>query len=110
MGEVSRARVCSRPRSRRPPCQREAEVLASLNHPNIAAVYGFEETPAATGIVLELVAGPTLADRLVPGPLPIDESLVHGSRSARARGQIETRLDAVYMYIPPLTPIVCPVM
>jgi eukaryotic-like serine/threonine-protein kinase len=41
--------------------QREAEVLATLNHPNIAAVYGFEETPAASGIVLELVEGPTRA-------------------------------------------------
>src|SRR5262245_20367413 len=55
--------------------QREAEVLATLNHPNIAAVYGFEETPLATGIILELVEGPTLADRLVGGALPIDESL-----------------------------------
>jgi eukaryotic-like serine/threonine-protein kinase len=44
--------------------QREAEVLAALNHPNIAAVYGFEETPSASGIVLELVDGPTLAERI----------------------------------------------
>jgi serine/threonine protein kinase len=64
--------------------QREAEVLATLNHPNIAAVYGFEETPAATGIVLELVEGPTLADRLVSGPLPIDESTTIAKQIADA--------------------------
>src|ERR1043165_4383314 len=44
--------------------EREAEVLATLNHPNIAAVYGFEESRDANGIVLELVEGPTLADRI----------------------------------------------
>ena len=44
---------------------REAEVLASLNHPNIAAVYGLEKADAITAIVLELVEGDTLADRLV---------------------------------------------
>ena len=55
--------------------QREAEVLATLNHPNVAAVYGFEESPAATGIVLELVEGPTLADQIAHGPRPIDECL-----------------------------------
>ncbi len=69
--------------------QREAEVLATLNHPNIAAVYGFEESPAATGIVLELVEGPTLADRIVQGPLAIDEAL------AIAR-QIADALDAAH--------------
>ncbi len=55
--------------------QREAELLATLNHPNIAAVYGFEETPGASGIVLELVEGPTLADRIIHGALPLDEAL-----------------------------------
>src|SRR4249919_3243342 len=44
--------------------EREAEVLATLNHPNIGAVYGFEESPEANGIILELVEGPTLADRI----------------------------------------------
>jgi serine/threonine-protein kinase len=47
--------------------EREAEVLATLNHPNIAAVYGFEESTDASGIVLELVEGPTLADRIAKG-------------------------------------------
>jgi len=51
--------------------QREAEVLATLNHPNIAAVYGFEES--AMALVLELVEGPTLADRLEAGPIAVDE-------------------------------------
>ena len=61
--------------------QREAEVLATLNHPNIAAVYGFEETPAASGIVLELVEGPTLRDRIARGPIPVDETLALARRS-----------------------------
>src|SRR5881628_3085593 len=44
--------------------QREAEVLASLNHPHIAAIYGFEESNSAKALVMELVEGPTLADRI----------------------------------------------
>ena len=66
--------------------EREAQVLASLNHPNIAAIYGVVEGPAATDVVsgfsrtlralvLELVEGPTLADRIVSGPIPLDEAL-----------------------------------
>lgn len=51
--------------------QREAQVLASLNHPNIAAIYGVEER----ALVMELVDGPTLADRIAQGPIPIDETL-----------------------------------
>src|SRR5215468_7176355 len=50
---------------------REAQVLASLNHPNIAAIYGVEDR----ALILELVEGPTLADRLVEGPVPLDEAL-----------------------------------
>ncbi len=53
----------------------EAQVLASLNHPNIAAIYGFEQLIGVTALVLELVEGPTLADRLAQGPLPVDEAL-----------------------------------
>src|SRR3954452_1332982 len=56
--------------------EREAEVLATLNHPNIAAVYGFEESADGNGIVLELVEGPTLADRISKGPIPLDEALL----------------------------------
>ena len=60
--------------------RREAQVLASLNHPNIAAIYGLEETRAADStrsadaLVLELVEGPTLAERIAAGPLPLEEA------------------------------------
>ena len=55
--------------------KREAQVLASLNHPNIAAIHGFEESNGVQALVLELVEGPTLADRLAGGPVPIVEAL-----------------------------------
>src|SRR6187551_1039873 len=55
--------------------QREAEILASLNHPNIAHIYGLEKADGTTALVMELVEGPTLADRIAQGPLPIDEAL-----------------------------------
>src|SRR5436853_3287974 len=55
--------------------QREAEMLASLNHPNIAAIYDLEESQGSRFLVLELVEGDTLADRLQRGPLPVDEAL-----------------------------------
>ena len=49
--------------------QREAEVLASLNHPNIAAIYGLEKSDGTTALIMELVEGPTLADRIARGPI-----------------------------------------
>ncbi len=52
--------------------QREAEVLASLNHPNIATIHGLEETADTRALVLELVEGPTLAERIAQGPIPLD--------------------------------------
>jgi hypothetical protein len=55
--------------------QREAEVLASLNHPNIAAIHEFEETQGTRYLVLELVEGETLAERIARGPVPLDEVL-----------------------------------
>ncbi len=55
--------------------EREAKVLASLNHPNIGSIYGLEETEGVKALVLELVEGPTLADRITQGPIPIDEAL-----------------------------------
>src|SRR5215467_5831555 len=55
--------------------QREAEVLASLNHPNIAAIYDLEESGGSRFLVLELVEGETLADRTARGPIPIEEAL-----------------------------------
>ena len=54
---------------------REAQVLASLNHPNIAQIHGVEQSDAGPLLVLEYVAGPTLADRIAEGPIPIDDAL-----------------------------------
>ena len=51
--------------------EREAELLAALNHPNIAAIYGVEEQPGTTALVLEFVEGPTIADLLDAGPMPV---------------------------------------
>ena len=55
--------------------EREARLLASLNHPHIGAIYGVEESEGVRALVLELVEGPTLADRLAKGPIPLTESL-----------------------------------
>src|SRR5262249_51502149 len=55
--------------------QREAKLLASLNHPNIAAIYGLEKFDSRHFLVLELVEGETLADYLGRGSIPVDESL-----------------------------------
>jgi eukaryotic-like serine/threonine-protein kinase len=79
--------------------QREAEVLASLNHPNIAAIYGLQEGPAEAGsdaavgagssrpiqaLVMELVEGETLADRIARGPIPVDDALPIARQIAEA--------------------------
>jgi eukaryotic-like serine/threonine-protein kinase len=55
--------------------QREAKVLASLNHPNIASIYGVEISGESHALIMELAEGPTLADRIAAGPIPIDEAL-----------------------------------
>ena len=64
--------------------QREAQVLASLNHPNIAAIYGIEESEGTRALVLELVEGPTLEDRIKQGPIPLDEALPIAKQIAEA--------------------------
>ena len=64
--------------------QREAQILASLNHPNIAAIYGIEEAEGTRALVLELVEGPTLADRIAKGPIPLDEALPIAKQIAEA--------------------------
>ena len=64
--------------------QREAEVLASLNHPNIGAIYGLEKSGDTRALVLELVEGPTLADRITQGPIPLDEALPIAKQIAEA--------------------------
>ena len=56
--------------------QREAQVLASLNHPGIAAIYGIEEQDDTRALVLELVEGPTLAERISKGPIPLEKPSV----------------------------------
>src|SRR5713101_969800 len=95
MGEVYRARdtrlhrdialkvlpdVFARDPDRLARFQREAQVLASLNHPNIAAIYGVEER----ALVMELVEGPTLAERIAQGPMPLDEALPIARQIAEA--------------------------
>jgi serine/threonine protein kinase len=64
--------------------QREAEVLAALNHPHIAAIYGLEKSDGMFALVMELVEGPTLADRIATGAIPIDEALPIARQIAEA--------------------------
>jgi serine/threonine protein kinase/WD40 repeat protein len=64
--------------------KREAQILASLNHPHIGAIYGFEDAGATQALVLELVEGPTLADRISHGPIPIEEALPIARQIAEA--------------------------
>ena len=64
--------------------EREAKVLASLNHPNIGHIYGLEEAEGIRALVLELVEGPTLADRIKQGPIPLDEALPMAKQMAEA--------------------------
>ena len=69
--------------------QREAELLATLNHPNIASIYGLEQADGMRALVLELVEGPTLGDRLSQGPIPLEEALL-------IAGQIADALEAAH--------------
>lgn len=64
--------------------KREAQVLASLNHPNIASIYGLEESNGFMALAMELVEGPTLANHLAAGPIPIDEALILARQIAAA--------------------------
>jgi Tol biopolymer transport system component len=64
--------------------KREAQVLASLNHPNIAHVYGLEDVDGIKALVMELVEGPTLADRIARGPIPVEEALQIAKQIAEA--------------------------
>src|SRR5438046_4441882 len=63
---------------------REAQVLAALNHPNIAHIHGLEESTGVPALVMELVEGPTLADCIARGPIPIDEALLIATQIAEA--------------------------
>ncbi len=64
--------------------QREAYVLASLNHSNIASIYGFEDSASMRALVMELVEGSTLAERIAQGPIPLDEVLSVAKQVAEA--------------------------
>ena len=64
--------------------QREAQVLASLNHPNIAQIHGIEEAEGTRALVLELIEGPTLAERIARGAIPVDEALPIAKQIAEA--------------------------
>src|SRR5262245_8807262 len=64
--------------------EREAKTLAALNHPNIAHVYGLEQADGVRGLVMELVEGPTLADRIASGAIPLDEALPIARQIAEA--------------------------
>src|SRR5262245_32502649 len=87
--------------------QREAEVLASLNHPNIAAIYDLEEADGVRFLVLELVEGETLADRIARGPIPTTEALriaaqiVHALEAAHEKGVIHRDLKPANVKITP---------
>ena len=64
--------------------EREARTLASLNHPNIASIYGLEKADGMRGLVMELVEGPTLAERIAQGPIAIEEALPIAKQIAEA--------------------------
>ena len=64
--------------------QREAEVLASLNHPNIAQIHGLEESSGGTSLVMELVEGHDLSQRIARGAIPLDEALPIARQIAEA--------------------------
>ena len=67
-----------------PPPYPLAKVLASLNHPNIASIYGLEESDGVKALVLELVEGPTLAEIIQEGPIPVEEALAIAKQIAEA--------------------------
>ena len=71
--------------------EREARLLASLNHPRIAAIHGFEESDGTRFLVLEYVPGPTMAERLERGPLSVREAMLVGQQIAEALEAAHTR-------------------
>ena len=87
--------------------EREAQLLAQLNHPNIAAIYGFEEADATHFLVLELVPGETLAERVAKGALPVDETLefcrqiAEGVEAAHEKGVIHRDLKPANVKVTP---------
>jgi eukaryotic-like serine/threonine-protein kinase len=86
---------------------REAQLLAALNHPNIAAIHGFEESGGIHALVLEFVDGETLADRIARGPIPVDEALqiakqiVEAPEAAHEQGIIHRDLKPANIKVRP---------
>ena len=64
--------------------EREAKLLASLNHPSIGGIYGFENEDGVNAIVLEMIEGPTLAERIEGGPIPVHEAIAIAKQIAEA--------------------------
>ncbi|MDP9194509.1 MAG: protein kinase, partial [Acidobacteriota bacterium] len=87
--------------------RREAQVVASLNHPNIAAIYGLEESNGVIGLALELVEGEDIAQRLTRGAIPIDEAveiarqIAEGLEAAHERGIVHRDLKPANVKISP---------
>ncbi len=87
--------------------EREAQLLASLNHPNIAAIYELEEADGVRFLSLELVEGETLAERIADGPLPVEEALevcrqiAEGVEAAHEKGVIHRDLKPANVKITP---------
>jgi len=87
--------------------EQEAKTLAALNHPNVAHIYGLEHGAGATALVMELVEGPTLADRIALGPLPADEALgiamqiANGLEAAHERGIVHRDLKPANIKVRP---------
>ena len=82
-------------------------MLASLNHPHIGAIYGVEQSDGVPALILELVEGPTLADRLAQGPIPLTESLgiarqiAEALEAAHERGIVHRDLKPANIKITP---------
>jgi serine/threonine protein kinase/WD40 repeat protein len=87
--------------------QREAEVLASLDHPNIGQIYGIEEAGVTKALVLQLIEGPTLAEKIAQGPIPVEETLkialqiAEGLEAAHEKGVIHRDLKPANIKVTP---------